>query len=259
MTTTVDNGSLTDYDVASDTIAGAEYQKVKLTDPTLYFKAASFRLFYYGDSSISDQTEKASWFISSAPSYTFVFAPKAGGLSSRQNTRIENSQTAYLAGGLPVSGSTSISITQTGTGGLIVSGSGSASITLSQTGTILSIAAASGSSTITLSGSALIGALAGLSGSGNVTISPTAAIKAIGYLSGLSTNEAEFSPEALARAVWNAITSDYNESGTMGEMLNNSGAGSNPWGALLADNNDANTFGERVQKLLTTAKFLGLK
>lgn len=34
MTTTVDNGSLTDYDVASDTIAGAEYQKVKLTDPT---------------------------------------------------------------------------------------------------------------------------------------------------------------------------------------------------------------------------------
>lgn len=30
------------------------------------------------------------------------------------------------------------------------------------------------------------------------------------------------------------------------------------WGALLADNNDPGTFGERVQKLLTSAKFLAL-
>ena len=34
---------------------------------------------------------------------------------------------------------------------------------------------------------------------------------------------------------------------------------SNPWNADLASNNTAGTFGERIQKLLTVAKFLGLK
>jgi hypothetical protein len=33
----------------------------------------------------------------------------------------------------------------------------------------------------------------------------------------------------------------------------------NPWSALLSSNNSSGTFGERVQKLLTVAKFLGLK
>lgn len=32
-----------------------------------------------------------------------------------------------------------------------------------------------------------------------------------------------------------------------------------PWDALLVDNNDSGTFGQRLQKLLTTSKFIGLK
>lgn len=34
---------------------------------------------------------------------------------------------------------------------------------------------------------------------------------------------------ALRDAVWNAIATSYNESGTMGEKLNASGSASNPW------------------------------
>lgn len=184
---------------------------------------------------------------------------KAGGLASRNNTQVQFSQIGNLALGLPASGSTTITFTPTATGGLIVSGSGSASITFDATGTILSIAAGSGSATITLSGTALIGALAGLAGTGNITLTPTATIYAIGYLSGIATNEAEFSADALARAVWDALSVDYNNTGSMGAIMNNLGAGANPWEALLADNNDPGTFGERVQKLLTVAKFLGLK
>lgn len=184
---------------------------------------------------------------------------KAGGLASRNSTHITFSDTANAVLGLPASGTSTITFTQTGTGGLIVSGSGSASITFSQTGTILSIAAGSGSATVTLSGSALIGALAGLSATGTVTLSPAATINAIGYLSGLSTSETEFSANALAQAVWEAAASDYNTAGSMGEKLNDAGAAGNPWAALLVDNGDPGTFGERVQKLLTTAKFLGLK
>jgi len=184
---------------------------------------------------------------------------KSGGLASHNNTEILFTQTGFAVAGLPGSGSTTITFTPTATGGLIVSGSGNATIIFSATGSILSVAAGSGSATITLSGSALIGALAGLSSSGSITLSPSATMTAIGYLSGLSTNETEFSADALARAVWEAAASDFNTAGTMGEKLNDAGAAGNPWAALLVDNGDPGTFGERVQKLLTTAKFLGLK
>lgn len=60
-------------------------------------------------------------------------------------------------------------------------------------------------------------------------------------------------------AVWEALATDFNNAGTMGEKLNDAGAAGNPLAALLVDDVDAGTFGERVQKLLTTAKFLGLK
>jgi hypothetical protein len=190
---------------------------------------------------------------------SILMPQKAGGLASRNNTKITFSETGLGVLGKPISGSSTITFTPTATGGLIVSGSGSASITLSATGTILSVAASSGSASITLSGSALIGALAGLQGTSTITLTPTATIYAIGYLSGISTNEAEFSADALARAVWDALKADYTGTGSMGEIMNSIGASANPWSALLADNNDPDTFGERLQKLLTTAKFIGLK
>lgn len=144
---------------------------------------------------------------------------RGGGLASHNATAVSLSQTGAAVLGLPGSGSSTITFTTTATGGLIVSGSGSASITFSPTGTLISVAAGSGSATITLSGSALIGALAGLSASGTITLSPTATILAVGYLSGLSTNETEFSADALARAVWDAVATDFNTAGTMGEKL----------------------------------------
>jgi len=67
------------------------------------------------------------------------------------------------------------------------------------------------------------------------------------------------SPEALAASLLNALLAEYNEPGTVGEALNNVGASGNPWSSLTADNNTAGTFGARIQKLLTTANFLGLK
>lgn len=189
----------------------------------------------------------------------WLMPQKPGGLASRNEAIVSFTPQAFAVQGLPGSGSSTITFTTTATGGLVVSGSGSASITFSATGSILSIAAGSGSATVSLSASGLIGALAGLAGSTSITLTPAATIKAIGYMEGLSTNETEFSAAALANAVWSASTSDFNVSGTMGKSLNDAGAAGNPWAALLDDNNDPGTFGERVQKLLTVAKFLGLK
>ena len=178
---------------------------------------------------------------------------KAGGLSSRNAANITISQTAFAVMGLPANASATITLNVSdATGGLIVSGSGSATVSLSLTGTILSIASGSGSATVSLTApDATIGALAGMSGATNFTITPTALISAIGYMAGLSTNETEFSAAALANAVWTASASTYNDSGTMGEKLNDAGSAGNPWAALLAANNDPATFGKLIQDMQT--------
>jgi hypothetical protein len=69
----------------------------------------------------------------------------------------------------------------------------------------------------------------------------------------------ELSPEGLAAAVWNAVLTEYQNAGSTGEALGNASSAGNPWDAALVDNNDSGTFGERVQKLLKTSTFLGLK
>lgn len=178
---------------------------------------------------------------------------KAGGLSSRNAANITISQTAFAVMGLPANASATITLNVSdATGGLIVSGSGSATVSLSLTGTILSIASGSGSATVSLTApDATIGALAGMSGATNFTITPTALISAIGYMAGLSTNETEFSAAALANAVWTASASAYNDTGTMGEKLNDAGSAGNPWASLLAANNDPATFGKLIQDMQT--------
>lgn len=161
-------------------------------------------------------------------------APTAGGMASRNNATVSISHTASATMGLPATGSATITlVVSDATGGLIVSASGSTSITLSVTGTILSVAAASGSATVTITPTALIGAQAGVAGQATVTATPAANISAIGYMSGLSTNETEFSAAALANAVWTATAASYNDTGTMGEKLNDAGSASNPWTEVI--------------------------
>jgi hypothetical protein len=200
-----------------------------LTDPTYFLKNSTAYNFYTGDHVVSGETDKSSFSGGYLPPYTWTIAPKAGGLSSHRATNITFDDLAALAGGLPGSGSSTITFSQTGTGGLIVSGSGSATITFSSTAVILSVASASGSVTITFSSTAEIGAEAGLTGTTSITLSGTAQSYAIGYMAGLSTSENEFSPAALASAVWDALTADYNTAGTMGAAMSAAGGAGDPW------------------------------
>lgn len=202
-----------------------------VTNNHAFLKPSSLLTFFTQDN--PEENRKKSCFNEGyRPPYGWVPPFEAGSLSSHNLAKSSLDVSGSIQGGKPASGSASITITADGNGGLIVSGSGSATITISATGTIQSIAAASGSATISISASAFASALASISGQANVTISASGVITAIGYLSGISTNQAEFSAEALAQAVWNA---------------------------MLEDHDDTGTFGERLQKLLTTAKFIGLK
>ena len=101
--------------------------------------------------------------------------------------------------------------------------------------------------------------LVALTASLNASMSISNSITTLVNLSADIGGPAELSAEGLANAVWDTVIADHLTAGTTGKALSDAGGAGNPWSADLASNNDPNTFGERVQKLLTVAKFLGLK
>lgn len=75
-----------------------------------------------------------------------------------------------------------------------------------------------------------------------------------------SSNSAGMTDPNLAVAVWDALIANHLNPGTTGKALSDAGGAGNPWGASVTGNTDPGTFGELVgKKLLTVAKFLGLK
>lgn len=64
----------------------------------------------------------------------------------------------------------------------------------------------------------------------------------------------------IADRVWDELIAGHLTAGTTGKSLDDAGAAGNPWSTPVAGNTTAGTFGELVgKKLLTVAKFLGLK
>jgi hypothetical protein len=55
----------------------------------------------------------------------------------------------------------------------------------------------------------------------------------VGSMSSNITSLSELSPESLASSVWNALASQYNVSGTMGEKMNGDGSAGNPWTEII--------------------------
>lgn len=190
---------------------------------------------------------------------------RAGGLTARfLNAEIEQTS-APLVPALPMSASLSASgdITSA-TLALIVNLqaalSASGDITSAQLAIILNLAAtisASGEITSAPLGN-ILNMAAALSASGEIS---TATLTTLINLSAtISNSEAgTITYEGIAQAVLDAMLAEHNDAGSVGEALNNVGASGNPWASALSSNNTAGTFGERIQKLLTTAKFLGLK
>jgi hypothetical protein len=110
---------------------------------------------------------------------------------------------------------------------------------------LLMLADISGSGDLSGIISALAEMDANLGGSGlaSSTIAGTGAMSAniVAY--------GDLTPEGIRDSIWNALSSQYQTAGPMGEKLNDAGAAGNPWAALLAANNDPETFGKLVQDI----------
>ncbi len=193
---------------------------------------------------------------------SFVLPTKDGSISSYVEGHIAVTQnTVILIPGLSMAGAGAITITVANaqldaTFPMVASGS----IVVAVDSAALAAAVnASASGTITVTGTAQLGGIFDLLASGTITTDSDAFLSALAWIEAEAGGPTPLSPEGLANAVWQAQAVDQNDPGTMGELLNDAGAAGNPWAADLASNNTDGTFGGFVQKLLSVAKFLGLK
>ena len=60
------------------------------------------------------------------------------------------------------------------------------------------------------------------------------------------------SPENIAAAVWNSLATAFNNPSTMGEIMNNVGAGADPWGTVLPGTYNAGEAGNILGNLLAS-------
>jgi len=135
------------------------------------------------------------------------------------------------------------------------------------TGIREAVAALTGSGVLTADTKALAHLIATLAGIGVLTGNPNA----YGYISADLLPYSDLSPQGLASAVWSEVQDGYDEAGTFGANLDApvSGIGGGSiteegiadavWDEAVGDHVANGTFGNLVQRLLTVARYLGLR
>lgn len=191
---------------------------------------------------------------------SFVLPQKSGSISSYKdsNGAITGNITLVPARNMEAAASGAITATNAQLD-QIVSLIASGSATISTVNAILAGAAQlQANGTMTLTSDANIGAIISVTATANGTITADATISALAFMIAEAGGPTPLSPEGLANAVWSEDLTPYSGS-SAGQALKDGGSAGNPWSAELSSNNTAGTFGWLIQKLLTTAKFLGLK
>lgn len=168
-----------------------------------------------------------------APKATVVMPVKAGGMSGTAHIAISG-EGNLLQGG-PMVGEGSMSFTSDDASlGLIVSMSGDSTITFTAAGASLALTMAmDGNGNITLTGSGGLSMIVPFEGNGNITFTGSADLRGRCSMQGEWTPYTELSPENLARAVWDALATQFNETGTMGSKLNTASSGGVDMGAMV--------------------------
>lgn len=195
-----------------------------------------------------------------APS-AFIMPQKSGSISTYtlSFSNIQPNVNLIPARNLEASTTSTITVTNAQLD-QIVSAVANGTATISVVNAILAGAATlQANSVLQITSNANIGAIFSVTANANGEITVSSNLTALAFMNAEAGGPPPLSPEGLANAVWSSLAADNNEPNTMGEKLNDAGSAGNPWAANLVDNNTPNTFGWFVQKLLTVAKFLGLR
>ena len=212
----------------------------------------------YVDQTTTAQVTKSVPFAMTPP-YTWTMAQKDGNISARASAVLSFDANATGVLGMPGSGTATITFTVPDVAGqLIVSGSGSASFAITTNNPLLTASVnGAGSAAMSFAANATIGALAFGSGSANITFSVAGSLLpsndasplrtgvatmsfsatltsyAVGNMSGSTIDNSVLTPAQIASAVWKAVSSENNDSGTMGNKLNSASAAGDPWTAEM--------------------------
>lgn len=169
------------------------------------------------------------------PPVAWVPPQKPGGMSSRYQAEIDVAGSATINAGRSVEGIANITVFGSGAPGLIVSIAGNNTFSIIASGAVVAVIQLAGNGSLVIGGGGQLGGVATMGGI--VQFALTAALQsyAVARLSGAYTPFTELSPEGLARAVWQAGASIYNDAGSMGEKLNAAGAAGDPLTGEIED------------------------
>lgn len=220
-------------------------------DPTYNLNLAKRMTFYVGSNNVVNVTDRMSQPAQGLrPPYSLVLAPKTGGMSvySSGSTSLSAAQVAGLFGTADLAGVGTIS---NAAAGLIVEMlatiAASGGLTASVTGQLEAAATLAGTGSLTAAQSALAGMVAALVGTGLLS---DAQQEALGQMSAdIYVNQSEATVNQIVYAVWSALASEYNVSGTMGNKLNGAGSAGDPWTTDLSGYNTDGTAGKKLKDL----------
>jgi hypothetical protein len=156
---------------------------------------------------------------------------KAGRIVSRQNFKIDGA--ANGGAGLPASASLGFTIDGFAAGGLIAGGVAVATISINANGAISGLVSGQSLATINVQAVAAIGATAFGVALSTLTVSAACQPYGLGYMQATTVDNSVLTPQTIASSVWAALASANNSAGTMGALLNASGAGGDPWAVQL--------------------------
>lgn len=213
---------------------------------------------YYGKAQNDDnieQIKRDSFPTGTNPPYSLILGDKGSLLSSTTIINGDSSITSGLAMGkaLEASLAGTSSITDAQLSLIIQLASTIASsgdiTTASLVGTIALAATLTSTGNLTAGLNVIAYLNSTLSGTGSISgalLNGIASMEATIYV-----NQSEATVQQLVEGVWNALTADYNNANTMGEVMNNMGAASDPWGTSLPGAYAAGEAGYIIGNLLS--------
>lgn len=205
---------------------------------------------FYGENWTQGTADRFGLPSAYASPYSWTLPPHSGGIGS--NTGIAGVGSFSGSGALGIN----MVVTMAGAGGfsnfnmgLIVSGvltiAGTGGLTASMTGALNGILTMAGQGDMT----GALGALANMVMEANGTGSMSSDITAKGNMTlDIYVNQSTATVNELVAGVWNAIASDFNTSGTMGQKLNGAGSAGDPWTTDLDSYTTPGTAGALMKK-----------
>lgn len=240
------------------------------------------RNYHCGDANVSGLTTKASQPAGNVHPVAYALAQKPGRIASRKICSltlaggaeatigslmftsscvvgVDGVATGTLIIGSLIDGTIALVVDAAAVGRMSLAAAGEATISIDSSGAILGRVPAAGSIPIMIGAVADLAGRGWLAGNAPVELDGTLESYAVGWLKGSTEDTSTLTAANIAAAVWEALQSEINAPGTAGSALLSAGSAGDPWATMMAGYTDDATYGAFVKKLLTTAKFIGLK